>query len=308
MIIFVGTIGVNAQQDVLFTQFMYNKLGLNPAFAGNSDNASILGIVRDQWMGFDGSPKAQALSFNSGAIGKVGLGLNLSRYTIGVTEKLTAEGIYAYRFPLQGGTLSMGFSLSGRWYKSDFSSSDLTIIDPFEQDPAIDEGVYRTQVFNVGYGIYYNLNRFYIGASVPRIFRANIDMKSGKIKSYEVRHLYVMGGGALDLSRKVVFMPQVLFRWAENSPFDIDLNLGLLFSERFYTALTSRMSFSSTNPFESIDALMGIHISRNIFLAAAYDFNISKLRKYQSGSLEVLLQYRFGNTRKPIDIVNPRFF
>ncbi len=306
--ILLGAYNAKGQQDVLFTQFMYNKLGLNPAYAGNNDYASILGIVRNQWAGFEGAPQAQVLSFNSGSIGKIGLGLNMSRHTIGVTEKLTAEGIYAYRFPFQGGNLSMGLSVSGRWYKSDFSKPGLTIIDPFEEDPAIDKGIYKTQVFNVGFGVYYNLNRFYFGASVPRLFRADIDFKPGETKSYEVRHVYVMGGGALDLNPKIVFMPQILIRWAENSPFDIDLNMGLLFNDRLYTAITARTGGTTKSWFESIDALVGFHINRNIFLAAAYDFTTSELRKYESGSLEVLLQYNFGNYQKPIDVINPRFF
>jgi len=309
LILFIVSItGLNAQQDNLYTQFMYNKLGLNPAYAGNDDALCLTGIVRDQWAGLEGSPKSQALSVNFPSFGKVGLGLNISRNTIGVSEKMTIEGIYAYRFKVKNGSLSMGMSFSGRYYKKDFADPYLKIIRSFEEDQAIDHGLYKTTVFNIGYGIYYSSNRFYIGASVPRLMRANIDVKSGEKKSFEVRHVYLMSGGAMDIRRNIVMMPQILFRWAENSPYNLDLNLGFMFYEKFYIASTLRTGGSADNWFESIDFLLGLNISKNLFLATAYDVTVSPLRKYENGSLELLLQYCFGKDKKAVRVINPRFF
>ncbi len=308
LFIFIGIFAMQAQQDILYTQFMYNKLSLNPGYAGNDDALCFLGVVRDQWTGFEGAPQAQALSVNFPRLGKVGLGMNLTRNTIGVSEKMTFEGIYAYRLPLKTGELSMGMSFSGRLYKEDFADPTLRIINPFIEDDAIDQGIYKTQVFNVGFGFYYSNNRFYLGASVPRLMRSDIDFKVGLKKSFEVRHLYIMTGGAMDIRRNLVLMPQMLIRWAENSPYDVDLNLGLLFYDRFYTAITARTGGASDDWFESVDFIMGFHLSNNLFLAAAYDVTVSPLRKYENGSLEVLLQYCFGKKQKAIDIINPRFF
>lgn len=297
-----------AQQEILSTQFMYNKLAVNPAFAGNSDYANITAIIRDQWTGFAGAPKSQSLSVNLPKLGKVGLGLNLNRQTVGVSEKLTIEGIYAYRFKLNNGNLSMGMSFSGRYFKQDFSDPNLVLIHPATEDDAIDGVVYSTKIFNVGFGAYYSNNRFYLGASVPRLIRADIDYKAGSKKGYEVRHIYFMTGGAMDLSNKIVIMPQLMGRWAENSPYDLDMNLGILFYDRFYIASTIRTGGTSNDWFESIDFILGFHMNKNIFCAAAYDVTMTPLRKYENGSLELLLQYNFGKTIKPIDIINPRFF
>lgn len=304
----LGFSSLSAQQDILYTQFMYNKLGLNPAYAGNDDALCLTGIVRDQWTGFEGSPKAQALSVNFPQLGKVGLGLNFNRNTIGVSEKMTIEGVYAYRFKIKNSSLSMGMSFSGRSYKKDFGDPGLKIINPFGQDDAIDQGLYQTSVFNVGFGAYYSSNRFYVGFSVPRLIRADIDVKLGSKKSVEVRHVYLMTGGAMDLRSNLVLMPQLLIRWAENSPYNMDLNLGLLFHDRFYTALTARTGGASDNWFESVDFLFGLHINKNLFLAAGYDVTVSPLRKYENGSLELLVQYCFGKEQKPIHVINPRFF
>lgn len=308
IVIVVSFSSITAQQDNLYTQFMYNKLGLNPAYAGNDDALCITGIVRDQWTGFDGSPKAQSLSINFPALGKVGLGINISRHTIGVSEKMSIEGLYAYRIKMKNGTLSMGMSFSGRSYKKDFADPRLSLIRPIGEDEAIDHGIYKTSVFNLGFGVYYNSNRFYIGASIPRLMRADIDVKVGKTKSFEVRHLYLMTGGAMDIRKNIVLMPQVLFRWAENSPYNLDLNLGLLFYDRFYLASTLRTGGVSDNWFESIDFLLGFHINNKLFLATAYDVTLSPLRKYENGSVELLLQYCFGKEEKAIRVINPRFF
>ncbi|HEB62281.1 MAG TPA: type IX secretion system membrane protein PorP/SprF, partial [Bacteroidetes bacterium] len=271
LFLLIGISALEAQQDVLYTQFMYNKLGLNPGYAGNDDALCVTGIVRDQWTSFDGAPKSQALSVNFPRLGKVGLGLNLSRNTIGVSEKMTIEGIYAYRFLIKTGQLSMGMSFSGRFYKEDFADPTLRIINPFYEDDAIDQGLYETTVFNVGFGAYYSNNRFYIGAAIPRLIRADIDMKVGLVKGFEVRHLYVMTGGAMDIRDNLVLMPQLLIRWAENSPYNMDLNLGLLFYDRFYTAFTARTGGAFDDWFESMDFIMGFHLNNNLFLAAAYD-------------------------------------
>lgn len=308
IVFIVGLASLNAQQDNLYTQFMYNKIGLNPAYAGNDKALCVTGIVRDQWAGFEGSPKAQAFSVNFPGFSKVGLGLNISRHTIGVSEKITIEGMYAYRFKVKDGNLSMGMSFSGRSYKKDFSDPSISIIRPFYEDNAIDNGLYKTSVFNLGFGVYYSSDRFYIGASVPRLMRADIDVKSGDKKSLEVRHLYLMSGGAMDIRRNIVMMPQILFRWAENSPYNMDLNLGFLFYDRFYSAATVRTGGFTDSWFESIDFILGLHITNNLFLATAYDVTLTPLRKYENGSLELLLQYCFGKDKKAIRVINPRFF
>lgn len=299
---------VLAQQDVLSTQFMFNKLAVNPAFAGNSESANITAIMRDQWTGFEGAPKSQALSVNFPKFGKVGIGINISRQTVGVSEKLTFDGIYAYRFKVNNGILSMGMSFSGRYFKQDFSDPKLVLIHPYYEDSAIDGALYSTRIFNVGFGVYYSDNRFYLGASVPRLIRADIDYKPGTKKSYEVRHVYFMTGGAMDITNKIVVMPQLLGRWAENTPYNLDLNLGFLFYDRFYIASTLRTGGTSEDWFESADFIMGFHLTRNIFFATSYDVTMTPLRKYENGSLELLLQYNFGKSVKPIEIINPRFF
>lgn len=299
-----------AQQEELYTQFMFNKLRLNPAYAGVDNSLCITGVVREHWMGFPGNSKAQALSVNFPRLAKdrVGLALNLSRNSIGVQQKLTLEGIYAYRFPFAGGNFSMGISVSGRQYNTDFSDPDLDLIHPFYEDAAIEEGEYSKAVFNAGFGMYYNNDYFYLGAGIPRLIRADIDLSDSPLHSIEMRHVYFMTGFAIPIDRRFTFMPQVLLRLAENSPMDIDLNLGFEFDEKYYAALTARSGGSSSDLLESLDFLVGLQLNKQMFLGVAYDLTLSPLRKYENGSVEILLNYCFGKREEDVFMVSPRFF
>lgn len=297
-----------SQQEILSTQFMFNKLNINPGFAGNDREGSITAIIRDQWTGMEGAPRSQALSVNLPRYGAIGLGLNINRQAVGVSEKITLDGIYSYGFRVGDGLVSLGMAFSGRNFRQDFADPALLMIHPFHTDIAIEQGVYTTRIFNVGFGAYFSNNRFYIGASAPRLIRAEIDYKPGEVRGYEVRHLYFMTGGAMDISDNLVIMPQLMGRWAENSPYNLDFNLGLLFYDRFFLAGTAQTGGASDTWFESFNLIMGFHVSRNIFFASSYDVTMTPIRRYENGSLEVLLQYRFGKEIKPVDIINPRFF
>jgi type IX secretion system PorP/SprF family membrane protein len=261
-------------------------------------------------MGFPGTASTQSLSINFPRVAKdrVGLGMNINRNSIGVQQKITIEGIYAYRFPVANGHFSMGISVSGRHYNTDFSDPELNLIQPFYDDAAIEEGRYSKSVFNAGFGMYYNNNIFFLGAGIPRLIRADIDFSESLINSIEVRHLYAMTGVALPINNRVTFMPQFLLKIAENSPMDIDYNLGLELDQKYYAAFTIRDGGSSGDPAESIDILVGIELDPKLFLGIGYDITLSPLRKYESGSAEILLQYCMGKQKKDIFMVSPRFF
>ena len=214
------TFNAIGQQDVLYTQFMYNKLGLNPAYAGKVESFTMNAIHRDQWTGLDGAPQAQALSLNFPSIkNSLGLGVNFSREIIGVQEKLTLEGNYAYQFNIAEGSLSMGLSVSGRQFTNDFSDPRLVSIENINIDPAID-GLKHTRTYvNAGAGFYFRTNTYYFGLSVPRLIEANIDFEDIGELSRESRHLYAMTGVAIPLKNKLKFTPQVLFKVSRKRSF-----------------------------------------------------------------------------------------
>ena len=142
---------VNGQQQQMYTQFMYNKMSLNPAYVGNESYLSMSLLYRDQWNGFPGAPKAQLVSINLPRLGnRVGLGVNLERQTIGITEKITYELMYAYKFFMGEGTLSMGMNVSGRSFVQDFTDTRLYAVQGIEDDPSIPKTQQSRNLLNAG--------------------------------------------------------------------------------------------------------------------------------------------------------------
>lgn len=299
-----------AQQQPLHTMFMYNKLLINPAYAGYHEHPCASAIIREQWIGFEGAPKTQSLSIHGPLSSqRIGIGLNVQRRSIGVSSATTFDGIYDYRFPVGNGTLSLGVQASGRILKVDFTDPAVKTVQDINIDPGVDAISDSKFLANVGAGLYYYTPSFYVGASSPRLISSDIDFELNDLfVAKEQPHFYLMTGLALPLNHKLSFVPQVLVRYTEAAPVDIDLNLGLRWWEDYAVGVTLRKGGIDNELLESVDLIVSAKILRGLRLAAAYDFTLSDLRKYSDGSLEVMLMYCFGEPAKPSTFVNPRYF
>lgn len=303
------TIIAIGQQQQMYTQFMYNKLAINPAFSGNETYLSAALLYRDQWNGFPGAPKAQIFNVNLPRIGnRIGLGVNFERQTIGITEKITYELMYAYKFLLGDGTLSMGMNVSGRKYIQDYRDSRLFAIQDITLDPSIPQTVQSLNLFNAGFGIYFNTNTYYVGASVPRMIKSDIDFDRNNLFSTEVRHLFFMTGGTFIVNNDVRLTPQMLFRIAENAPFGIDLNGSVTWKNTYSAGLTYRTGGTQGDLGESLDIIFSFQMSEQLMLGFAYDIGLSKLRTASNGSLEMILTYNLIPRKIKSVIINPRYF
>ena len=305
---FIGFTGLNGQQEQLYTQFMFNKMAINPAYAGNDNLFSMTAIHRNQWSGFKGAPETQLFSLNAPVGNRVGLGLNVARNTIGISERLTVEGVYAYRFPVGHGNLSLGAQVSGRRLTVDYTDPSLFAINGLNGDLAIESQRMNKNIINFGAGIYYNTDNYYAGISLPRLINSDIDFDNDLLKSEEILHLYFMGGFKLDLTPSIVLTPQVLVKMAQNSPSDLDFNLSLTFKNIITTGFTIRTGGSEDIVGESLDFIIGIQAGKNLLLSFAYDYTLSEIRDYENGSLEFLLNYRFTPRKQKIESTNPRYF
>ncbi|MDX1940789.1 MAG: type IX secretion system membrane protein PorP/SprF [Saprospiraceae bacterium] len=305
-----------SQQDEQYTQFMHYKLGFNPAYAGSEGAPSISALVRNQWIGIDGAPQTQLLTFNMPAVNnRVGIGASVSRQTIGVTENYTADAAYAYHLPFARGYLSLGLQASVRLLRVNFS--ELQGTQATDTDGAIPADYQSRYIPNFGAGIYfYKGNDLFFGVSVPRILESNIDLADSKdVLSREVPHFYAMGGVKIGLGEKVQLQPQILVKYVTGAPFDADVNLNLIFSERFTTGISYRIGGNKNNNIgESVSLLLAAEISENIMFGVSYDATLSELKDYNSGSVEGVIRYFFaGKSRgekfdEPGKSRDPRFF
>lgn len=304
-------LSVQAQQDVLFTQFAYDKLGYNPAYAGAHDHISLNAIYRNQWLGLDGSPSRFAASINfPGLDQNFGLGLHFDKSSISIFDKTTLQGSYSYKLALNKGNLSMGLSTSLRQFRVDWTDNRLRPPSGFANDASVDQQIYTKQIFNIGFGAYYNNEAYFFGAAIPRLNKAIIDFDSelDTLQATEARLIYLMGGGKFSLTQDWELSPQLLLTFAEASPVQFELSTIAILKKKYHVGLNYSSGGSVINPAESIDLILGYQHDNQIFLGMSYDMTLSELRQVSNGSLEFILNYRFNRVKNADIIINPRYY
>jgi type IX secretion system PorP/SprF family membrane protein len=299
----------SAQQEDQFTQFMHYKLGFNPAYAGATGQTRVTGIGRQQWIGIDGAPQSQLVTFNMAPMTSLGVGASLSRSSIGLTDRYTLEGNYAYRFPFANGYLGLGLSASVRLMQVRFQDAQAN--QPVESDQAIPGGFQSRYVPNFGAGLYYNNKDFYLGFSAPRLLRSNLDLsdQGGRLSTEEV-HFYGMTGFVIPIQDEdIILQPHLLLKYVSGAPFDGDFNLSLTLQKRLTFGASYRLGGNKSNSIgESISALFSAQVSDKIMFGLSYDMGLSDLRDENSGSAEVFLHYFVGGESQDAILENPRFF
>ncbi len=298
-----------AQQQLMNTQFMYYKLGYNPAYAGSQESACFTCIFRQQWLGLEGAPSIQAFTFNMPIMNqRVGVGGNLYRQTIGITSIYNLDAVYAYRVRLGQGILGIGVQTSIRSVENDFQLTTAT--DNKSLDPSIPPGTEDKFVFNFGTGLYFKSDQFYFGLSVPRLLENNLDFASKDVFiSREVQHVYLMGGLNIQLSDMLTLQPQALVKYAPKAPVDMDANTNLVIQNRYIFGLTYRIGGNRISGLgESMDLLIAAQLTNNLMFGLSFDFTLSDIKNHTTGSIEASLRYCLGQGNTGRDYVNPRFF
>ena len=299
-----------SQQEAQYTQFMYNKLSLNPAYAGSAEMPCISCIYRSQWIGFEGAPTSQVVNFHMPLFSKrVGIGASIAHDKLGPTNSYVASLIYAYRIKLnRGNTLSIGVKGTLKSYQIKWDQLDATHVGDFE----IPMGRTNRVFPNVGLGVYYDAERFYVGVSVPTMLPSDLSysfLTNNTDFGRERQHVYLMGGYLFDLNENIKFKPAALIKYVANAPMDLDLNATFIFMEKFWGGVSYRLGGESTKGIgESIDLLVQYQVSPMFRAGVAYDFTLSNLKDYSSGTAEIQLSYCFQPKKKNQRLTNPRFF
>ncbi len=299
-----------AQQEHQYTQFMFNKLPINPAYAGARGVPSVTAIYRNQWMGFDGAPKSFLASFNSPFLTpRVGVGVTLSHVQIGLNRDFSGSLAYSYDIVAdEKVSLRAGLMGSIRSLSIDFSKAMADNPVDNSLEPGRSSSIYA----NVGAGLYFTYDeRFYAGFSVPRIYSNSIGINENLPLDFETAkespHFYGMAGAIIELSDDINLMPALLTKYVKNAPFDVDVNLNLEIKEKVIAGLSYRAGGKSAG--ESIDLLLFWQAHPQFGVGMAYDFSLSDIKDYTAGSIELLFQadlkQQAGKGKK---MSNPRFF
>lgn len=302
---------LNGQQQALYTQFMYNKMVYNPGYVGSLEAPSFSLLHRSQWIGFEGRPVSTSLSFHTTVDDdRIGLGASITRHSIGISEDMGLQAVYCYRIPLGNAHLGLGLSPSLKYYAVRYTDERLQATQGIPIDNAISKSDEVKYVANIGFGMYFHSERFFIGLSAPRLARADIDFEDfDNSVSREALHFYLMTGYSFPLNPYLELTPQVMVRYVVNAPLNYDVNLMLSIDKKYHLGVTYRGYHGVENVLaESVDIMADLQLTKSFLIGFSYDVGVSPLRKYHNGSLEFVARYTFLSPEEQRTYENPRYF
>ncbi len=300
LILFMVPFTAFSQQDPLYTQYMFDKLAINPGYAGTRDVLSLMILSRHQWVGFDGAPSTQTFTANSPIANKnIGLGFSVIYDRIGPTRQTGTYLDYSFQIRIsKNSKLSLGIKGGGNFYQLDMA--ELKRLTPYD-DPAYSGPNVNKFLPNFGVGIYYYSNNFYLGASVPKLLENKLD--DYEVETYqggkETRHYYFMSGVVINITKNVIFKPSVMARLTAAAPFSLDMNANFLFVKKVWVGAMYRIS-------GSFGALVQFQFTPQFSIGYSYDMNTSELQNYNNGTHEIMLNYEFNFKKDKVQ--NPRYF
>ncbi len=290
----------SAQQYPVFTQYYFNELVINPAFAGSHVQLSLTSTYRNQWVNFPGAPRTVSFSGHTALMnGKMGVGLLVNHDEIGSYGNEHVYGYYSYRINMQHATLSMGLMAGFNFLGVDFSNLDL-------QDPT-DASFLPINEFkpNFGTGIYYNRKNFFAGFSVPFLLNnaVSADLESVAAEIREARYYFLRSGGIFPINRAetVKLNPSILLRAQEGQPLSMDINLGVVIHDILSTGVSWRSG-------DSFITFIDLKLSEKFHFAYSYDWTTSDIARFSNGSHEFMINYRAKVTTAHKNLNCPTYF
>ncbi|MEP0479763.1 MAG: type IX secretion system membrane protein PorP/SprF [Nonlabens sp.] len=304
LLLFAFAKAVTAQQDPQYSQYTFNPIVVNPAYAGNRGVASIVGLHRSQWVGLDGAPRTQTLSFHTPiSNSRVGLGLSIVNDEIGPSDETYVAADFSYTIPV-GDDARLSFGLKGGIHVLNVDFTKLNIFNT--GDPRLTDNVDNKLSPTVGLGLYYHTEKFYMGLSAPNLlqtdhFDESNDSGSSTYIARERIHYFATAGYVLDLNDDIKFKPSTLVKVVQGAPLQVDLSANFLFNEKLTLGAAYRWSAAVTG-------LVGFQLSDQMMIGFAYDRETTELGNavFNDGSYELFMRFELFNSYDRI--ITPRFF
>ncbi len=296
-VIFLVTLGYG-QQDAQYTQYMYNMNVINPAYAGSQGTLSIGLLGRSQWVGIDGAPKTLTASIHAPVRRNVGLGFSVIADEIGPVKEQNVFMDFSYTLQLSANS-NLALGLKGGFTFLNANLNLLDLGDGVADDLFTNNNLDRTSA-NFGTGAFFYTDKFYIGVSMPNMLKTlHFTRNNGVIsKAIEDMHYYITSGIVFEASDHLKLKPSVMFKAVNGAPLSIDVSGNALINEKFELGLSWRVD-------DSVSATFNFLVSSSTRIGYAYDYTLSNLGDFNSGSHEVFLLFNISNSREGL---SPRFF
>ncbi|MEI6823378.1 MAG: type IX secretion system membrane protein PorP/SprF [Bacteroidota bacterium] len=287
MVLFIGSLTINAQQVPMYTHYMYNTLVVNPAYAGSRDALTLTALYRSQWAGFDGAPVTQTLTMHAPLSNEhIGLGLSVLNDKIGPTNNTSVFADFAYIIQLsKKSKLAFGISAGANMFQANLNS---LLLDQ-QADPAFQNNINNHITPNFGFGAYYSRERFYAGISVPSLLQNNYSQTNQEngntLISNEQRHYFLIAGTLLNLSDNLAFKPTALIKVTSSAPVEADFTASFIIMKKLLLGAMFRSG-------DAVGLLIGLDLTEQLHLGYSFDWSYGlETSKYNNGSHELILRY-----------------
>ncbi len=291
------TLQSNAQQDPQYTNYMFNTLSVNSAYAGSRGHLSVTALHRTQWVGIEGAPQTQSLTVESPIGNNLGLGVAIVNDKLGPSREMYLDGNLSYTIRLNNKSrLSFGLKAGARLLNVD-------LFDGFQTNADV-SSINNRFLPTVGAGMYWRNDKTYIGVSVPNFLtKEHFDRDSFNSNTFEVSaerlHYFLIAGKVFDLSDSVKFKPAFLGKFVVGAPAIVDLSANFMLYDKFRIGAAYRWD-------DSFSGLIGLQLTPKLLLGYAYDLTTTRLGDFNSGTHEIML--RFELLTKEKQLKSPRFF
>lgn len=289
---------VSAQQQPMYSQYMFNMLNVNPAYAGSREVGSINMLYRNQWAGFPGAPKTQSISYDARKQGSnVGYGIQFYNDKIGIEKTTGVQGFYSIKVPFEKSTLAIGLGFGVLNYQLNLQSSN-----PFVAgDPTL-QNVINGFLPSASFGLQYSKEHWYIGLSTPALLKTKINAKNQTDISYNGAdgHYFLTGGYSFDVSENIKLKPSALLKAVRGAPIQADLNMNVWFNN--YLGIGASIRFQ-----ESYLGMLELQLSPQLRLGYSFDYNYSKYVSSNRRTHELMLRFEIGS-KESANLVSPRYF
>ena len=287
-----------SQQESQFTQYMYNTMMYNPAYTGSRGVGSFFGVFRAQWLGIDGAPRSGGISYHAPQerLRNVGLGYSLYYDQIGPQSNTSLLIDFSYTLNFDNSKLAFGLKGTGELFSLDYNKLRL-----YDQNDKSFEGESTVFSPNIGAGVFWYTDNYYLGFSVPNLLETEIYESKNKTISVlkNTQHYYFLGGYVFDLSLNTKFKPALLAKMSYGAPIQLDVSANFMFNEKFVLGAAWRYS-------AAVSLMAGFQINDLWFIGYGYDYETTELSKYNSGSHEIFMRYELVKVYRKV--VSPRFF
>ncbi|HMN06234.1 MAG TPA: type IX secretion system membrane protein PorP/SprF [Flavobacteriales bacterium] len=287
--------GLHAQQDPMYSQYMFNTLAFNPGYAGSANVFTAMALSRHQWLGFKGAPSTQTLSLHSPLPGnKLALGGNLIHDVAGPAKQNSVFLSAAYRIQT-GENTRLAFGLSGGF---NLFQADLANLSTVEAEPH-NANISGKILPNFGFGLYWHADRYYLGISAPKLLENVVGDDGLVTTSQEFRHYFFMAGYVVDLTQDLKFKPAILARLVQGAPLSMDLNANFLLRDRVWFGAMYRWG-------NAFGVMAQYQVSEQLKVGYAFDLTTTKMGAYNAGTHELMLGYDLKYTKGRT--ISPRYF